>query len=186
MYWSFGFTISPPNDYSGPISFRMDWLDLLAVQGTLKSLIQHHSSKASILRCSAFFIVQLSHPYMTTGKSIALTRRTFVGKVMSLLINSLSILFMTFLPRSKELSFTLGINNILLPGGSVGKASACSVGDQSAIPGSGRSPGGRSGNPFQYSCLEDPIDGAAWQGTVHGVPKSQTGLSKFTFTLLFY
>ena len=84
-YWSFSYNISPSNEYSGLISFRMDWLDLLAVQGTLKSLLQHHSSKASILRCSAFFIVQFSHPYMTTGKTIALTRRTFVGKVMSLL-----------------------------------------------------------------------------------------------------
>ena len=86
-YWSFGFIISPSNEYSALISFRMDWLDLLAVQGTLKSLLQHHSSKASILWCSAFFIVQLSHPYMTTGKTIAWTRRTFVGKVMSLLFN---------------------------------------------------------------------------------------------------
>ena len=86
-YWSCSFTISPSNEYSGLISFRMDWLDLLAVQGTLKGLLQHHSSKASILLCSAFFIVQLSHPYVTTGKTIALTRRTFVGKVMSLLFN---------------------------------------------------------------------------------------------------
>ena len=91
------------NEYSGPISFRMDWLDLLAVQGTLKSLLQHHSSKASVLLCSAFFIVQLSHPYMTTGKTIALTRWTFVGKVMSLLFNMLSKLVITFLPRSKHL-----------------------------------------------------------------------------------
>jgi len=89
-YWSFSFNISPSNEHPGLISFRMDWLDLLAVQGTLKSLLQHHSSKASILRCSAFFIVQLSHPYMTTGKTTALTRRTFVGKVMSLLFNMLS------------------------------------------------------------------------------------------------
>ena len=89
-YWSFSFNISPSNEYSGLISFRMDWLDLLAVQGTLKRLLQHHSSKASILLCSAFFIVQLSHPYMTTGKTIALTRWTFVGKVMSLLFNILS------------------------------------------------------------------------------------------------
>ena len=89
-YWSFSFNISPSNDHPGLISFRMDWLDLLAVQGTLKSLLQHHSSKASILRCSAFFTVQLSHPYMTTGKTIALIRRTFVGKVMSLLFNMLS------------------------------------------------------------------------------------------------
>ena len=91
-YWSFSFSISPSNEYSGLISFRMDWLDLLAVQGTLKSLLQHHSSKASILRCSAFIIVQLSHPYMTTGKTIALTRRTFVSKVMSLLFNKLLLI----------------------------------------------------------------------------------------------
>jgi len=100
-YWSFSFSISPSNEYSGLISFRMDWLGLLAVQGTLKSLLQHHSSKASILRCSAFFIVQLSHPYMTPGKTKALTRWTFVGKVMSLLFNILSRLVITFLPRSK-------------------------------------------------------------------------------------
>ena len=99
--WSFSFSISHSKEYSGLISFRMDWLDLLAVQGTLKSLLQHHSLKASILQCSAFFIVQLSHPYMTTGKTIALTRRTFVGKVMSLLFNMLSRLVITFLPRSK-------------------------------------------------------------------------------------
>ena len=99
--WSFSFNISPSNEYPGLISFRMDWLDLLAVQGTLKSLLQHHSSKASILWCSAFFTVQLSHPYMTTGKTIALTRRIFVGKVMSLLLNMLSRLVITFLPRSK-------------------------------------------------------------------------------------
>ena len=100
-YWSFSFNISPSNEYSGMISFRMDWLDLLAVQGTLKSLLQHHSSKASILWHSAFFIVQLSHPYMTTGKTIAMTRQTFVGKVVSLLFNMLSRLIITFLPRSK-------------------------------------------------------------------------------------
>ena len=98
---SFSFSISPSNEYSGLISFRMDWLALLAVQGTLKSLLQHHISKASTLRCSAFFIVQLSHPCMTTGKTIALTRQTFVGKVMSLLFNTLSRLVITFLPRSK-------------------------------------------------------------------------------------
>ena len=97
-YWSFTFTISPSNEYAGLISFRMDWLDLLAVQGTLKSLLQHHSSKPSILQYSAFFIVQLSHPYMTTGKTIALTRRTFVGKVMSLLFNMPFRLVTTFLP----------------------------------------------------------------------------------------
>ena len=102
-FWSFCFNISPSNEHSGLISLRMDWLDLLAVQGTLMSLLQHHSSKASILRCSAFFIVQLSHPYMTTGKTIALTRQTFVGKVMSLLLNMLSSLVINFLPRSKHL-----------------------------------------------------------------------------------
>ena len=101
--WSFSFSISPSNVYSGLISFRMDWLDLLAIQGTLKSLFQHHSSKASVLQRSAFFIVQLSHPYMTTGKTIAVTRQTFVGKVMSLLFNMLSRLVITFLPRSKRL-----------------------------------------------------------------------------------
>ena len=99
-YWSFSFNISPSNENSGLISFRMDWLDLLAVQGTLKSLLQHHSSKALILQRLAFFIVQLSHPYMTTGKTIALTRWTFVGKVMSLLLNMLSRMVITFLPRS--------------------------------------------------------------------------------------
>ena len=102
-YWSFSFSISPSNEYSGLTSFRIDWLDLLAVQETLKSLLQHHSSKASILRHSAFFIVPLSLPYMTTGKTIALTRWTFVGKVMSLLFNMLSRLVITFLPRSKRL-----------------------------------------------------------------------------------
>ena len=101
-YWSFSFSISPSNEYSGLI-FRIDWFDLLAVQGTLKSLLQHHSSKASIILCSAFFMVQLSHPYMTTGKTIALTRWTFVNKVMSLLFNMLSRLVIAFLPRSKRL-----------------------------------------------------------------------------------
>ena len=100
-YCSFSLSISPSNEHPGLISFRMDWLDLLAVQGTFKSLLQHHSSKASVLPCSAFFTVQLSHPYMTAGKTIALTRRAFVGKVMSLLLNMLSRLVITFLPRSK-------------------------------------------------------------------------------------
>ena len=102
-YWSFSFSVSPSSEHPGLISFRMDRLDLLALQGTLRSLLQHHSSKASILRCSAFFIVQLSHPYMTAGKTIALTRWTFVGKVMSLLFNMLSRLVIAFLPRSKHL-----------------------------------------------------------------------------------
>ena len=102
-YWSFTFSISPSNEHPGLISFRMDWMNLLAVQGTLKSLLQHHSSKASILQCSAFFMVQLSHPYMTNGKTIALIKWTFVGKVMSLLFNILSRLVIIFLPRSKHL-----------------------------------------------------------------------------------
>ena len=102
-YWSFSFSISPSNEYSGLISFRMDWLDLLAVQGTLQNLLQHHSSKASVLWCSAFFMVQLSHLYMTIGKTIAFTRWTFVGKVMSLLFNTLSRFVTAFLPRSKHL-----------------------------------------------------------------------------------
>ena len=102
-YWSFSFSISPSNEYSGLISFRIDWFDLPAFQATLKSFLQHHSSKASIFQCSAFFIIQLSHPYMTTGKTIALSRWTFVGKVMSLLLNMLSRLVIAFLPRSKHL-----------------------------------------------------------------------------------
>ena len=107
-YWSFSFKISPTNEHPGLISFRMDWLDLLAVQGTLKNLLQHHSSKASILWRSPFFIVQLSHPYMTTGKAIALTRWTFVDKIMSLFFNMLSRLVITFLPRSKRLLIPSG------------------------------------------------------------------------------
>ena len=102
-YWSFNFSISPSKEIPGLISLRMDWINLLAVQGTLKSLLQHHSSKASVLRCSAFFTVQLPHPYMTTGKTIALTRWTFVGKIMSLLLKMMSKLIITFLPRSKRL-----------------------------------------------------------------------------------
>ena len=135
--WSFSFNISPSNEHPGPILFRMDWMDLLAVQGTLKSLLQHHSSKAPILRHLAFFTVQLSHPYMTTGKTIALTRRTFVGKVIPLLFNMLSRLVM----------------------------------------------GEGNGNPLQYSCLENLMDGGAWWATVHGVAKSQTQLSDFSFHL---
>jgi len=108
QYWSFSFSISPSNEHPGLISFRMDWLDLLAVQGTLTSLLKHHSSKASILRCSAFFTVQLSYPYMTTGKTIALTRQTFVGKVMSLLFNMLSRLVLTFLLLYSNVKFLIG------------------------------------------------------------------------------
>ena len=112
-YWSYSFNISPSNEFSGLISFRMEWLDLLAVQGTLKNILQHHSSKTSILQCSAFFIVQLSHSYMTTGKTIPLTRWTFAGKVMSLLVNMLSGLVIAFLPRSKRL-LTYGCSHKLI------------------------------------------------------------------------
>ena len=126
-YWSFSFSINSSNEYSGLISFRMDWLDLHAVQETLKSLLQHHSSKASILWCSAFFIVQLSHPYMTTGKTIALTRWTFVGKVMSLLFNMLSRLAVTFLPRSKCLliSWLLSPSAVILEPPKIKSATVC-------------------------------------------------------------
>ena len=113
-FWSFSFSISPSNEHPGLISFRMDWLDLLAVQGTLKNLLQHHSSKASTLQHSAFFIVQFSYPYMTTGKTIALTRWTFVGKVMSLLFNLLSRLVIAFPPRSKHLSWLQSPSAVLL------------------------------------------------------------------------
>ena len=112
-YWSFSYSISPSNEYSGLISFKTDWLNLLAVQGTLKSFLQHHGSKASIFQCSAFFIVQLSHPYMTTGQTIALTRQTFVGKVMFLLFNMLSRLVIIFLPRSKRLFYFHGCSHHL-------------------------------------------------------------------------
>ena len=126
-YWSFSFSISPSNEYSGLISFRMDWLDLLAVQGTHKSLLQHHSSKALILQCLAFFIVQLSHPYMTTGKTIALTRLTFVGKVMSLLFNMLSRLVIAFLPRIVSFNFMQSPSAVILkpPHGPQNRVSHC-------------------------------------------------------------
>ena len=160
-YWSFSSSIGPSNENSGLISFRIDWFDLLTIQGTLKSLLQHHSSKASIL-CTAFFMVQLSHPYMTTGKTIALTRWTFIGKVMSLLFNMLSKLVMTSLVDQTV------------------KASAYKVGDLGSIPRLGRSPGEGNGNPLQCYCLKNPMDGRAWQATVHGVAKSWTQLSNFT------
>jgi len=125
-YWSFSFNISPSNEHSGLISFRMDWLDLLAVQGTLKSLLQHHSSKASILWHSSFFVVQLSHPYMTTGKTIALTGQIFVGKVMSLLFNVLSRLVITFLPRSRRLLISwLQSSSAVIFGAQKNKVSHC-------------------------------------------------------------
>uniref|UniRef100_A0AC11DWZ1 Uncharacterized protein n=1 Tax=Ovis aries TaxID=9940 RepID=A0AC11DWZ1_SHEEP len=128
-YWNFSFSFSPSNEHPGLISFTMDWLDLLAVQGTLKSLLQHHSSKASILRRSAFFTVQLSHPYMTTRKTIALTRWTFVGKVMSLLFNMLSRLVITFLSRSKRLliSWLQSPSAVILEPRKIKSATVCTV-----------------------------------------------------------
>ena len=130
-YWSFSFSISPSNEYSRLISFRMDWLDLLAVQGTLKSLLQHHSSKAPVLQCSAVFIVQLSHPYITTGKTIILTRWTFVSKVMSLLFNMLSRLVITFLPRSKCLliSWLQSPSAVILEPQKINSLTICVVSD---------------------------------------------------------
>ena len=157
-YWSFSFSISPSNEHPGLISFRMDWLDLLEVQGTLKSLLQHHSSNASILRYSAFFMVQLSHLHMTSGKTIGLTRWIFVSKIMSLLFNMLSRLVMGF------------------PCGLAGKESTCNTEDLGLIPGLGRFPGEGKGNPLQYSGLENSMD-----YTVHGVAKSQKRLSNFHF-----
>ena len=149
-YSSFSFSISPSNEYSGLISLRMDWLDLLAVQGTLKNLLQHRSSKASVLQCSDFFIVQLSHQYMTTRKTIALTRWTFFGKVMSLLFNMLSSLVIAFLPRSKHLLISW-LQSPSREG---------------------------NGNPLQYSCLENPMDRGAWWAAVYGVAQSQTRLKQ--------
>ena len=152
-YWSFRFSIISSKEHPGLISFRMDCLDLLAVQETLKSLLQHHSSKASILRCSVFFTVQLSHLSMTTGNTKALTRWNFIGKTMSLIINMLSRLVLGF------------------SGGSEGKASARNAADPGSIPGSGRSPGEGNGNPLQHSCLENPMDRGAWQATVLGLQR---------------
>ena len=126
-YWSFSFSISPSKKYSGLISFRMDWLDLLAVQGTLKSLLQHHCSKASVLQHSAFFILQLSHPYMTTGKTIASARWTFVSKVMSLIFNMLSRLVIAFLPRSKLLNFMVAVTICSDFGAQENKVCHCSI-----------------------------------------------------------
>ena len=154
-------------------------MDLLAVQGTLKSLLQHHSSKASILRRSAFFVVHLSHPYMTTGKNITLTRRTFVGKVMSLLFNMLSKLVITFLPRSKHLLISWlcyqrvqCCQRAIRPCSSDSKQSAYNAGDLGSIPGSVRSSGEGNGSPLQYSCLKNPMKRGACRATAHGITKS--------------
>ena len=156
--WSFSFSISPSSAYTGFISFRIDWFDFLAVQGTLKSLLQHHSSKTSILWCSTFFMVQLAHLYMTAGKTIALTIWTFVSKVMALLFNMLS----SFVGASQV---ALVVNKQ--------PANAGDVTHVGSIPGSGRSPGVGNGNPLQYSWLENSIDRGAWWATVHRVTKSQ-------------
>ena len=153
--WSFSFNISPSIEHPGLISFRMNWLELLAVQGTLKSLLQHHSSKASVLWGSAFFIVQLSHPYMTTGKTIALTRRTFVGKVMSLLLNMLSSLVIAFLPRSKRLliSWLQSPSVVILEPRKVKSDTVYTV-----SPSICHEVMGPHDYPLQYSCLENPLD----------------------------
>ena len=155
-YWCFSINTSLCNEYSVLISFRIKWFDFLALQWTLKSLLQHYSLKAAILCHSAFCMVQLPHPYMTTGKTIALTIKTFVSKVMSLLYNTLS-------------SFVMGF-----PGGSDGKESTYNAGDLGLIPGSRRSPGEENGYPLQHSCLENPMDRGAWWGTVHRLAKSRT------------
>ena len=154
-YWSFSFSISPSSEYSGLTIFRIVWLDLLAVLATLKSLFQNHRSKASVLQCSALFMVQLSHPYMTTGKTIALIIWTFVGKVMS--------------QRCKMVFNTLSRFVIDFSGGSDGKEPACN--DLGLIPGSGRSLGEGNGHPLQYSWLENSMDRGAWWATVHGAAK---------------
>ena len=155
-YWSFNFSISSSNEHSGLISFQMDWLDLLSVQGTLVSLLQPHSSKAPILQHSAFFMVQLSHPYVTTGKTIALTRQTFVGKVISLFFNMLSRLVITFLPQSTRSDWIFKIVPQFTrhPQWLRSKESACNAEDTGGVglsPGLGRSPGRGHGNPLQYS-----------------------------------
>ena len=164
-YWSFSFNISPSSEHPGLTSFRMDWLNLLAVQGTLKSLLQHHSSKASFLWCSAFFIVQLSHPYMTTGKTIALTRWTFVSKVMSLLFNMLSRLVITFLLRNKHLliSWLQSPSAVILEPRKIKSASFKLLHSLKFYF-----------RRLLHVGLENPMYRGAWQTTVHRVAKSQT------------
>ena len=147
-----------------------------------RSLFQCHSSKASVLQHSAFFMVQLSHMYMTPGKTITLTRWNFVGKVKSLFFNMLSRFVIGFLPRSRHLL----ISCLQFLGGSDSKASACNSRDLGLIPGSGRSPGEGNGNPLQYSCLENSMNGGTWWAAVHGVAKSRTRLSDFIFTFHFH
>ena len=164
-YWSFSFNISSCNEHPGLISFRMDWLDLLAVQGTLESLLQYHSSKASILWHWAFFTVQLSHPYMTTGKTIALTSWTFVGKVMSLLFNMLSTTLAWKIPWMEEPGGLQSMGSLR-----VGHDWATSLSLFTSCVGEG------NGNPLQCSCLENPRDGVAWSVAIRGVAQSRTPL----------
>ena len=162
------------------IFFRIDCFELLAIQGTLKSLLQHHSSKASVLWCSAFFIVQLSHACMTAGKIIALTVWTLVSKVMSLLFNTLTRFVIAFIPRSKHLliSWLQSPSTVILEPRKI-KSATVSIFFPSVCP-----DGEGNGNPLQYSCLENPMDGGAWWATVHGVTKSRTQLSDFPTSLL--
>ena len=168
-YWNFRFNISPSSEHSGLISFRMDWLDLLAVQGTLKSLLQYHSLKASILLCSAFFIIQFSHPYMTTGKTIALTRRTFVGKVMSLLFNRLSSIFAWKIPWTEEPGRLQSMESL-----------ESDMTEWLHFQFSLSCIGEGNGNPLQCSCLENPRDGEAWWAAVYGVAQSWTRLKRLS------
>ena len=199
-YWSFSLNISPSNENPGLISFRMDCLDLLAVQGTLKSLLQYHSSRASILWCSAFFIVKLSYPYMTTGKTIALTRRTFVGKVMSLLFNMLSRSVITpFLPRSKCILITWlqSQSAVILEPSKLKSVTVSTVSPSICHEVVGLDTmilvfwmlsfkptfslsciGEGNGNPLQCSCLENPRDRGAWWAAVFGVAQSRTRLKQ--------
>ena len=179
-YWSF--IISLSNEYSGLICFRIGWLDLLAVHGALKSFLQHHSSEASILWPSAFFMGQLSHPYMTTGKTIGLTKWTFVSKVMSLLSNMLSRFVIAFLPRSKRL--LISPSAVILERKKIKTVTVSIV--SPFICQEVMDLGENNGTPLQYSCLENPMDGGAWWATVHGVAKSRTRLNDFTLTFHFH
>ena len=167
----FNFSIRYSHEYSGLIPFSNDWFDLFSVQGTLKSLLQHHNSKASIFQRSAFFTVQRSHPHMTTGRNIALTRHTSFGNGKSLLFITWSRFVIAFLARNKHLLTSWRLLIWGFPRSSVGKESSCSAGDPGSIPGSGRSPGEENGNPLQYSCLDNPVDRGAWRATAHGVTR---------------
>ena len=173
-YWSF--SISPSNVYSGLISFGIGWFDLLTVQEISKSFLQHHSSKTSILQRSAFFMVKLSHPYMTTGKTIALTIQTFVSKMMSLLFNTLSRLVIAFLPRNKHLNFMAVVTIHSDFGAQENKINHYFHFFPIYLPWSDGTCGEGNGNPRQYSCLENPVDRGAWWAAVHSVSKTWTWL----------